>query len=170
MHAHTVYTHSRTNTYTYTHTGLLLMAQVKLCFPKQFELCVRLANIPVCRVSRFSAFLRKNYNKGECDGGGRYSAGRKGGIRRMTMCFSAYLQQNDGRRGEKVIKYMGKVRSLSSACLTVLRTAAAQTAFFKLLTGGVRSCDCIPDPVKAVYSTQAAEFKHQLWEVRKHYL
>lgn len=73
------------------------MAQVKLCFPKQFELCVRLANIPVCRVSRFSAFLRKNYNKGEWEWreGGRVrrdGMGREGGIRRMTMCFSAYLQ------------------------------------------------------------------------------
>lgn len=54
------------------------MVQVKLCFPKQFELCVRLANIPVCRVSRFSAFLRKNYNKGEWDGGGMEGGGRKG--------------------------------------------------------------------------------------------
>lgn len=47
------------------------MVQVKLCFPKQSELCVRLANIPVCRVSRFSAFLCKNYNKEEWDGAGR---------------------------------------------------------------------------------------------------
>lgn len=153
MHTHTAYTHS------HTHTGLLLMVQVKLCFPKQFELCVRLANIPVCRVSRFSAFLRKNYNKGEWDGGGREGGkeggrgrereeerdgkGRKGGIRRMTMCFSAYLQQNEGRR-EKVRKYTGKVRSLSSTSLTVLRKAAAQSTCFILLSGGAKPCDSIP--------------------------
>ena len=71
MHKQNIHHRACTNTHTHTHTHTHRFAvdgAGKAVLSQQFELCVRLANIPVCRVSRFSAFLRKNYNKGEWEG------------------------------------------------------------------------------------------------------
>lgn len=66
----------------------------------------------MCRVSRFSAFLRKNYNKGERDGdrkrGGRGREGRemKGGEREgLRGCVS--VLRLDKMKGKKVRERTG---------------------------------------------------------------